>query len=133
MHGPKHRPFVVAFMAFVVGLAAFADAARSQAPLDPQSLVGEWSGAWNNKQLRGGNGQYHLRIDQVEGNKVFGQVTIIGREKAEFKISGTLDGNRLTFSSANPTVFVIEGNQMKGSSQGSVRANPMEIALTKTK
>src|SRR5262249_57741514 len=127
------RPFIGAFIASVVGLAARAGAAWSQAPLDPQSLVGEWSGSWINKQQRGVNGQYHLRIDQVKGNKVFGQVTIVGREKAEFKIGGTLDGNRLTFGTQNPTELLIEGNQMKGSSQGAVRANPMDIALTKTK
>jgi len=127
------RPFIGAFIASVVALAALAGAAWSQPPLDPQSLVGEWSGSWINKHQRGVNGQYHLRIDQVKGNKVFGQVTIVGREKAEFKIGGTLDGNRLTFGTQNPTELLIEGNQMKGSSQGAVRANPMDIALTKTK
>src|SRR5262249_37860341 len=116
----------------VVALATLAFSAWSQAPLDPQSLIGEWSGPWRNKQLPGANGQYHLKIEEVKGDKVYGQVIISGRETAQFKISGTLDGNRLTFGSQNPTVFLIEGNQMKGNAQGAVRANPMEIALTKT-
>ncbi len=121
------------FAVSVVALATLTFSAWSQAPLDPQSLVGEWSGPWRNKQLPGANGQYHLTIEEVKGDKVYGQVTISGRETVQFKLSGTLDGNRLTFGSANPTVFLIEGNQMKGSAQGAVRANPMDIALTKTK
>jgi hypothetical protein len=133
MRDPDHRPFIGAFIASVVALTALAGAAWSQAPLDPQSLVGDWSGSWMNKKLQGANGQYHLRIDEVKGNKVFGQVTIAGREKAEFKIRGTLEGNRLTFGTQNPTELLIEGNQMKGSAQGAVRANPMDITLMKTK
>ena len=35
------------FIASVVALATLAASAWSQAPLDPQSLVGEWSGSWN--------------------------------------------------------------------------------------
>jgi len=56
----------------------------------------------------------------VKGDKVNGQVVICGRETAQFNIGGTLNGNRLTFGKQNPTEFLIEGNQMKGTSQGSV-------------
>jgi hypothetical protein len=120
-------------IASVVASAALAVSAWSQAPLDPQSLVGEWSGSWMNKRLQGANGQYHLTIEQVQGDKVYGQVVMSGRETVQFKLVGTLAGNRLTFGSVNPTELLIEGNQMKGSTQGSVRANPLDIALTKTK
>jgi len=69
----------------------------------------------------------------VEGRQVHGQVEITGPQSAQYKVLGTLDGNRLTFSGPNPTEFLIEGKQMKGSSQGAPRGNPWDITLTKTK
>ena len=119
--------------ASVIAVTALVISAGSETPLDPQSLVGEWSGSWRNTKLPGSNGQYHLTIDEVKGDKVYGQVVISGRETLQFKLLGTLAGNRLTFSSGNPTVLLIDGKQMRGSSQGSVRTNPMDIALMKTK
>ena len=127
------RRSLLLFAASVVAVATFVVSAWSEAPLAPQSLVGEWSGSWRDTKKPGANGQYHLTIDEVKGDKVYGQVVISGRETLQFKLLGTLAGNRLTFSSANPTVLLIEGNQMRGNSQGSVRANPMAIALSKTK
>jgi hypothetical protein len=79
-----------------------------------------------NKNLGHINGQYHLTIERVEGSKVYGQVEISGPQNAQFKLLGTLEGNRLTFSGPNPTEFLIEGNQMKGSSQGAPRGNPSD-------
>ena len=121
------------FAASAVAVATLVVSAWSETPLDPQSLVGEWSGSWTNTKLQGANGQYHLTIDEVKGDKVYGQVVISGRETLQFKLLGTLAGNRLTFSSVNPTVLLIDGKQMRGNSQGSVRTNPMDIALTKTR
>ena len=123
------------FLASVVALATLAASAWSQAPLDPQSLVGEWSGSWTGKHYAGANGRYHLTIEQVKGDKVYGQVSFTTPEKPTFqhKLVGTLDRNRLTFGSVNPTELLIEGNQMTGSSQGAPRANPWDITLTKTK
>jgi hypothetical protein len=121
------------FIASVVVVASHGVSAWSQAPLDPQSLIGEWNGSWTNKKVQGVNGPYHLKIEQVQGNKVYGQVEISFRDTVRFRLVGTLDGNRLTFTPENPTELLIEGNQMKGTSQGSVRANPMDIVLTKTK
>ena len=133
MRGQPIGRLAVMFVASVLVSASLAVSAWSQAPLDPQSLVGEWSGSWINKKLQGANGQYHLKVEQVRGNKVYGNVAIIGRETVQFNIVGTLDGNRLTFNPQNPTELVIEGKQMKGSAQGSARANPMDISLAKTK
>jgi hypothetical protein len=121
------------FFACVVALAGLAVSAWSQEALDPQSLVGEWRGSWIDKKRPGANGQYFLTIEQVHANKVYGQVAISGRESVQFKIVGTLAGNRLTFGTQNPTELLIEGKQMRGSAQGSVKGNPMEIALAKTK
>ena len=121
------------FFAYVVALAGLAVSAWSQEALDPQSLVGEWGGSWINKHQRGFTGQYHLIVEKVAGNKVYGQVTISGRDTAQFKIVGTLAGNRLTFGTQNPTELLIEGKQMKGAAQGAGRAAPLDITLTKTK
>jgi hypothetical protein len=132
MRGQTIRHSTLLFITTVAALAAVALAAWAQAPLDPQSLVGEWSGTWQNKHYSGGNGQYHLTIERVEGNKVYGQVVKSGQDR--FNIVGTLAGNRLKFGgSVNPTEVLIEGNQMKGSTQGAIRANPTDITLTKTK
>jgi hypothetical protein len=132
MRGQTIGRSAMLFIASVVLLAAFAVSAWSQTPLDPQSLVGVWSGAWTNRNLAHITGQYHLTIERVDGSKVYGQVEIFGRETAQFKIVGTLSGNRLTFGKQNPTELLIEGNQMKGTAQGSARANPHEITLMKT-
>jgi hypothetical protein len=121
------------FIASIVALASLAASAWSQAPLDGQSLVGEWSGSWKNKNLGHISGQYLLTIERVEGRQVYGQVEITGPQNAQFRLLGTLDGNRLTFSGPNPAEFLIEGKQMKGSSQGAPRGNPWDITLTKTK
>ena len=121
------------FLASVVALATLAASAWSQAPLDRQSLVGEWRGSWKNKGLPHINGKYYLTIEKVEGDKAYGQVEISGPQSMQHKLLGTLDGNRLTFSGPNPTEFLIEGNQMKGSSQGAPRGNPWDITLMKTK
>jgi len=58
----------------------------------------------------------------VEGRQVHGQVEITGPQSAQYKVLGTLDGNRLTFSGPNPTEFLI-----------APRGNPWDITLTKTK
>ena len=121
------------FIASVVSLAALTAAAWSQAPLDGQSLVGEWSGSWRNKNLGHVSGQYLLTIERVEGRQVYGQVEITGPQNAQFKVLGTLEGNRLRFGGPNPTEFLIEGKLMKGSSRGASRGNPWDITLTKTK
>jgi hypothetical protein len=121
------------FIASVVALASLAGSAWSQAPLDPQSLIGEWSGTWTNTKLSGAHGQYSLKIDQVRGNKVYGEVFIAGQERLQFKMVGTLEGNKLTFGTQNPTELLIEGTQMKGRTQGAMRGNPWDIALTKAK
>ena len=133
MRGRTVDRLVLLFMSSLVAVTALGGSAWSQAPLDPQSLIGDWNGSWTNKKVQGVNGPYHLKIERVQGNKVYGQVEMSWRDTVRFRLVGTLDGNRLTFNPDNPTELSIEGNQMKGSAQGSVRANPMEITLTKAK
>src|SRR4029453_3918834 len=133
MRGRTVGRLALLFVASVVAVAPPGVSAWLQAPLHPESLIGDWNGSWTNKKAQGVNGQYHLMIEQVNGKKVYGQVEFSGPQTAQFKLLGTLDGNRLTFGGPNPTEFLIEGNQMKGSSQGAPRGNPWDITLMKTK
>ena len=110
------------FIASVVALAFLVTSAWSQAPLDGQSLVGEWSGSWRNKNAGHISGQYLLTIERVEGRQVHGQVEITGPQNAQFRLLGTLDGNRLTFSGPNPTEFLIEGKQIREALKGRLGA-----------
>src|SRR5262245_14405173 len=131
MRGPNGRLFIRVVLVSVVALAALAGSVWSETPLDPQSLVGVWSGTRINKHGGGAAGQYELTIERVNGDKIYMQVVIDGRET--FETVGTLNGNRLTFSKQNPTELLIEGNQMKGTTQGSTRAAPRAVTLIKTK
>jgi Tfp pilus assembly protein FimT len=115
MRGQTIGRLALLCIASAVVVAALAVSARSQAPLDAQSLIGDWNGSWTNKKAQGVNGQYQLKIEQVNGNKVYGQVVISWRDTVRYKLVGTLDGNRLTFGTENPTELLIEGNQIKGS------------------
>jgi len=78
MRGRTVGRLALLFVASVVAVAVLGASAWSQAPLDPQSLIGDWNGSWTNKKAQGVNGQYHLRIEQVNGNKVYGQVEFSG-------------------------------------------------------
>src|SRR4029434_3591463 len=95
MRGRTVGRLALLFVASVVAVAALGVSAWSQAPLDPQSLIGDWNGPWTNKKAQGVDGQYHLMIEQVNGKKVYGQVEFSGPQTAQFKLLGTLDGNRL--------------------------------------
>jgi hypothetical protein len=100
--------FIVA--AFVV--ATLAPAAWPQTPeLDPQALIGQWSGSWTSAHIASENGRYYLTITRVEGQKVLGKGEFVGKRTTEFKVNGTLSGNRLTYLR---TELTISGNQMTG-------------------
>ena len=90
MRDPNHRPFIGAFIASAVALTALAGAALSQTPLDPQSLVGVWSGTWINKQLQGATGRYHLTIEQVKARQGPRASRISGRGPLNSKWSAHL-------------------------------------------
>ena len=109
--------------AFVV--AALAPTTWPQTPeVDPQALIGQWSGSWILVNDVNTTGKYYLTIERVEGAKVFGQGEFSGRRTIPFKVNGTLSGNRLTYGKAELT---IHGNQMTGT------APDIKITLTKEK
>jgi len=80
MRGRTVSRVALLFVASVVAVAAaLGVSAWSQAPLDPQSLIGDWNGSWTNKKAQGASmGSINLRIEQVNGNKVYGQVEFSG-------------------------------------------------------
>jgi hypothetical protein len=123
-------PVVVVVLTLVI--AGSVAPAVAQAPaVDPQSLIGEWSGEWRWKSNQKFSGPYSLTIDKVEGTDVFGEAQMRGRNNIEFKFRGKLEGNHLTFGKESQTDLVIDGKTMKGGRSGG--QNPVDITLTKTK
>ena len=114
-----------ASIAVALAAASVAPLARAQAPLDPQTLVGEWAGEWNWKNNVKHHGPYSLTIEKVQGNTVFGRGD---RGGGEFSVRGKLEGNRLTFGR---TELVVDGTEMRGTLEGE-RA-PQDIKLNKRK
>ena len=91
---------------------ALTPAAWSQTPeIDPQTLIGQWSGSWVGAHAAAENGRYYLTITRIEGPKVIGKVEFVGKRTTEFMINGTLSGNRLTYLRTELTIF---GNRMSG-------------------
>jgi hypothetical protein len=59
---------------------ALAPAAWSQPPeIDPQTLIGQWSGSWVGAHAAAENGRYYLTITRIEGPKVIGKVEFVGK------------------------------------------------------
>jgi hypothetical protein len=93
-------------------LTVFVSGAWSQTPtVEPQTLVGKWSGSWTNANTGKGNGKYYLSIDRVEGQQVLGSGEFIGQKTTQFKVNGTLSGNQLTFGR---TELTVDGVTMRG-------------------
>ncbi len=119
-------------IAFV--MAAFTVApATAQTPVDPQSLLGEWSGKWSGIWGTGSqtlSGDYVLRIRKVEGEKVFGEVEFTNRGTTRTNLIGTFDGQRLTYGNGALTV---EGNRMTGTRPVTNFPRGIKIDLTKEK
>ena len=119
-------------IAFV--MAAFTVApATAQTPVDPQSLLGEWSGKWSGIWGTGSatlSGDYVLRIRKVEGEKVFGEVEWTNRGTQKTNLIGTFDGRRLTYGNAE---LIVEGNHMAGGRAVQDFPRGIKIDLTKEK
>jgi hypothetical protein len=129
--GHRARHALVIALTIAAVFANLVAPALAQAPVDPQSLVGEWSGQWQWKSNAKHTGPYFLTIEKVEGNNVFGNGQIRGSTNTEFKFRGKLEGNRLTFGGSPNTDLVIDGTEMSGSVSGG--RNPLELKLNKRK
>lgn len=82
--------------------------------VDPQSLVGEWSG-----EAKGTvTAKYVLTILRADGNTLVGRVKAEGPSRTiEYLISGKLEGKVFTYESEDRDLTVtlnVEGNTMTG-------------------
>ncbi len=106
----------------VILVASSASTGGAQPGLDPQSLIGEWTGKWTSGAVTGGpgprsgrEGPFALMITQVQGNVVHGTVEVAG---VTTKIRATLQGNQLRFGNEQiQTELTIDGDHMRGTRQ----------------
>ena len=102
--------------------------------IDPQSLIGFWEGAWHWRTgEQQGGGQYYLTIDRIQGNKVFGSVLVNGRGTRQFKVVGTVDGNRLTYDygrNMHTELQIVDDGRMEGTTTGALNR---AVILTRRK
>ena len=121
-------------MLVVFAMFAFtATPAVAQTSIDPQSLIGEWSGKWSGIWGTASttlSGDYVLRIRKVEGEKVFGEVEWTNRATTKSNLIGTFDGQRLTYGNASLTV---EGNRMTGTRPVTNFPRGINVELVKTR
>lgn len=124
----------LALVAAIVGSSV--STVRAQAKIDPQSLIGEWTGKWvtshgpGPRRAGGPNGPYALTIKQVTGDQVRATLDVVGQAR---EIRAKLVENRLTFGNDQfQTELTVDGDQMRGTRQGSASI-PWVIELTKKK
>lgn len=123
---------MVAALLFVLGAGLAASNAGAQT--DPQYLVGEWWGSWENVRVPAQfNGQYHLTIEKVEGQKVFGKYRTSGRQISEGSFVGTFDGSRLTFGRDPKVELSVVRDAMAGERTGTGAHATSKITLSKQK
>ena len=131
-------PTLLSLLLSVVIIATTVAPALSQAPVDPQSLVGNWSGRWSMRNPQGHqvSGQYDVSITKVEGDKVYAHVDAAGGSGGRGPgappvvgdFVGTLDGNRLTLGNDELTV---DGSRMKGRKGGTSFLSEIDLAKKK--
>jgi hypothetical protein len=91
--------------------------ATAQPPVEPQWLVGRWSGSWVSLRGAGANGAYHLTIEKVVGTTVYGRyefTTDFVRGDRRGSFVGSLDGNELSWGNENKSRLAIDGSRMRG-------------------
>lgn len=129
--GHRARHALAIALTIVAVLAHLVAPSLAQTAVDPQSLVGEWSGQWQWKSNAKVTGPYFLTIEKVEGKNVIGNGQIRGSTNTEFKFRGKLEGTHLTFGQSPNTDLVVDGTEMSGSVTGG--RNPLELKLNKRK
>ena len=112
------RRLVLAGLALSVAAVVVPVAGVVAQNVDPQSLVGQWTGTWTEKSESKMSGRYYITIEKVEGKSVFGRGEVHSRSgKTEFQFVGPLEG-RLTYARDNVVDLTIDGNRMEGTAIG---------------
>jgi hypothetical protein len=135
-HGEKYRDrlpclIVLASLVVIVGGAVFPALAQ---PLDPESLIGVWSGRVTAMDKASVNLKMVLTIRRVAGGEVFGLLEMYPHQRpiVSRPFRGTLEGNELRVLAWRLTVFP---RRMTGRTNGGT--GPMaghggaEVELTK--
>ena len=109
-------------LVLLTGLAVLGAAlpAAPQTSVDPQSLVGDWTGTWSGRvSMRGSenSGEYVLRITKVVRDRVHGRV------------EWTKKGSR---NEPQVTELTINGDHMSGTAT-TAESHQLKIELTKAK
>ena len=107
----KRKSAVLLLLTLVVATA------WAQSAIDPQALVGQWTGPWVERSNESSSGRYHLKISKVEGDKVHcaGQFDA-GRV---ILFVATLTGNQIRFVGQASTIELSLGaNQLTGTVSG---------------
>jgi len=105
------------------------------ANVEPQSLIGEWTG----NVTESIDAQYFLTITKVEGNNVVGKARAIGARGGRtdwYDIFGSLQGNVLKYHTADNDLsveLVVDGDTMKGFGRRKRIGAYGKFTLTKTK
>jgi hypothetical protein len=120
------RWVMLVFVACVLSFTIIAPLVRAQTPVDPQSLVGEWTGEWVWRARQTDHGPMSMTISKVEGNTVFASGEYRGgtRGMQSWTGKGTLDGNTLRIGKST---YTVDGNTMTGGNDTS------NLTLTKKK
>ena len=79
------RQGLLSLALIAISVASSVSTGRAEPGVDPQSLVGEWTGKWTSGAVSGGpgprsgrEGPYALTITQVQGNVVQGTIQVQG-------------------------------------------------------
>jgi hypothetical protein len=107
-----------------------------QPAIDPQSLIGQWEGDWLVQTVRGPRGgRYYLTLQRVENDVLYGRVEFTGSLTPQYDVHGTVEGNVLTYVSADKQVtakLTIAGDTMSGTSSRELGVT-VTVAMTRKK
>jgi hypothetical protein len=118
----RPRPVTLLLVTLLLALGYGSAPVLAQA-VDPQSLVGEWTGQWSSTSRAQVSGPYSMVISKVDGDKVTGRVERSTQQKnVSFAFVGTLEGNKLIIDRpGSKTELEISDNQMRGGAFGTYR------------
>jgi len=108
----------VVFLACVITFMSLSALGSAQTSIDPQSLVGEWSGEWVWRAGGARRGPMDMTISKIENNVVYASGSYRGGAQGArtWKTTGTLEGNTLRIGRST---YTIGPDTMKGFNESS--------------